>query len=73
MITGGCFLRHDAIRFFDYDTVGQIVNAHVAHDRGFFVGNFPRDLTAELAYLRRVLDGAAVATDALTDRRSATP
>ena len=23
MITGGCFLRHEAIRFFDYDTVGS--------------------------------------------------
>ena len=22
MITGGCFLRHDVIRYFDYDTVG---------------------------------------------------
>ena len=56
MITGGCFLRHEAIRFFDYDTVGDIVNANVAHDLGFFVGNYPRDLTAELASLRDVLD-----------------
>ena len=25
MITGGCFLRHEAIKYFDYDTVGEIV------------------------------------------------
>ena len=58
MITGGCFLRHDAIKFFDYDTVGEIVNANIAHDRGFFVGNHPRDLTTEITRLREVLDGA---------------
>jgi CDP-6-deoxy-D-xylo-4-hexulose-3-dehydrase len=59
MITGGCFLRHDAIRFFDYDTVGEIVNANIAHDRGFFVGNHPRDLKTEIERLRDVLDEAA--------------
>jgi len=59
MITGGCFLRHEAIRYFDYDTVGEIVNANVAHDRGFFVGNYPRDLTNELKHFRHVLDTAA--------------
>jgi CDP-6-deoxy-D-xylo-4-hexulose-3-dehydrase len=59
MITGGCFLRHEAIRFFDYDTVGEIINANIAHDHGFFVGNHPRDLTAEITRLREVLDHAA--------------
>ncbi len=59
MITGGCFLRHDAIRYFDYDTVGEIVNANLAHDHGFFVGNHPQDLRADLDLLRSVLDGAA--------------
>lgn len=59
MVTGGCFLRHDAIRFFDYDTAGEIINANLVHDRGFFVGNHPRDLSAELHRLREVLDEAA--------------
>ena len=59
MITGGCFLRHEAIRYFDYDTAGPIVNANVVHDYGFFVGNHPRDLTAEIHRLREVLDSAA--------------
>lgn len=59
MITGGCFLRHEAIRYFDYDTAGPIVNANVAHDRGFFVGNHPCDLTSQIHRLRDVLDTAA--------------
>jgi CDP-6-deoxy-D-xylo-4-hexulose-3-dehydrase len=58
MITGGCFLRHDAIKYFDYDTVGEIVNANLAHDRGFFVGNHPVDLTPQITRLREVLDKA---------------
>jgi CDP-6-deoxy-D-xylo-4-hexulose-3-dehydrase len=63
IITGGCFLRHDVIKYFDYDTVGPIVNANVAHDRGFFVGNFPRDLRLQIERLREVLDRTAVAAN----------
>jgi len=60
IITGGCFLRHDVIKYFDYDTAGEIVNANIAHDRGFFVGNHPRDLTAQIERFHQVLDRAAV-------------
>jgi CDP-4-dehydro-6-deoxyglucose reductase, E1 len=59
MITGGSFLRHEAAKFFDYDVVGTLANADMAHDHGFFVGNHPRDLTAEITHLRTVLDEAA--------------
>ncbi len=65
MITGGCFLRHDAIRFFDYETVGDIVNANIAHDHGFFVGNQPRDLHEEITRFRAVLDKAALGSPVL--------
>lgn len=58
MITGGNFLRHEAIEYFDYDTCGDIVNADIAHDRGFFVGNHPRDLSSELEAFHDVLDRA---------------
>jgi CDP-4-dehydro-6-deoxyglucose reductase, E1 len=60
IITGGCFLRHDVIKYFDYDVVGEIVNANLAHDRGFFVGNHPYDLTPQIERFREVLDRAAV-------------
>ncbi|KMP12507.1 pyridoxamine 5-phosphate oxidase [Candidatus Nitromaritima sp. SCGC AAA799-C22] len=58
IITGGCFLRHDVIKYFDYETVGDIVNANIAHDQGFFVGNHPRDLRQPLERLREVLETA---------------
>lgn len=59
IITGGNFLRHDVIRYFDYDRVGEIRNADIAHDRGFFVGNHPQDLAPQIKRLREVLDQAA--------------
>ncbi len=59
IITGGNFLRHDVIKYFDYACVGEIINANIAHDRGFFVGNHPQDLSEPIRMLHRVLDRAA--------------
>ena len=59
IITGGNFLRHDVIKYFDYECVGEMRNADLAHDRGFFVGNHPRDLRPQIERLRAVLDEAA--------------
>ena len=59
IITGGNFLRHDVIQYFDYDRVGEIKNADIAHDRGFFVGNHPKDLRPQIERFREVLDRAA--------------
>ena len=56
MVTGGCFTRHDAIAHYDYDTVGELTNANIVHDRGFFVGNHVHDLTPQIERLREVLD-----------------
>ena len=56
MITGGNFPRHDAIQYFDYDIVGDLANADIAHDRGFFVGNHPFDLSQQIARLRDVFN-----------------
>jgi CDP-6-deoxy-D-xylo-4-hexulose-3-dehydrase len=59
IVTGGCFLRHDVIRHYDYEIVdGGVPNAELVHDRGFFVGNFPFDITPQLTRLREVLDRA---------------
>jgi len=55
MITGGNFLRHDVIKYFDYDTVGEIRNANIAHDNGFFVGNHPRDIRPQIDRLHKAL------------------
>jgi CDP-6-deoxy-D-xylo-4-hexulose-3-dehydrase len=58
MITGGCFPSHDAIRHFDHELVGDLSNARLAHNEGFFVGNWPADLTPQLTRLRDVLEAA---------------
>lgn len=55
IITGGCFPRHDVIKYFDYDIVGNLNNANMAHDRGFFVGNAPVDLRQQIDHLYKVL------------------
>lgn len=56
IITGGCFPRHDAIRYFDYEITTGIEQANIAHDYGFFVGNHPFDLTPQIERVRDVLD-----------------
>ncbi|WP_373002784.1 DegT/DnrJ/EryC1/StrS family aminotransferase [Sulfurimonas sp.] len=54
IITGGNFLEHDVIRYFDYEVVSD-KNASYAHNNGFFVGNAPTDLTKEIDYLYNTL------------------
>lgn len=56
IITGGCFPRHDVIRYYDYDIVGDVKNAEIAHDYGFFVGNHPFDLTLQIKRVHEILD-----------------
>ena len=58
IITGGCFTRHDVIKYYDYEVVDGLPNANLAHDQGFFVGNHPFDLTPQIERLREVLDRA---------------
>lgn len=59
IVTGGCFIRHPAIRYFDHSVVGDLPHAGRVHDCGFFVGNLPRDLTVQIETLDRVLREAA--------------
>ena len=59
IITGGNFLRHDVIKHFDYECVGKIINANIAHDQGFFVGNHPHDVTPQIGRFHEVLTKAA--------------
>lgn len=58
IITGGNFLRHDVLRYYDYECVGEIKNADIAHDHGFFTGNHPYDLSEQIYRLREVLNAA---------------
>ena len=55
MVTGGSFPRHDAIKYFDHEIIGNLVNADVVHDQGFFVGNHPFDLSEQIEKLSEIL------------------
>lgn len=56
IITGGNFLEHDVIKYFDYEET-KSDNASYAHNNGFFVGNSPHDLTKEIDILYNALKG----------------
>jgi CDP-6-deoxy-D-xylo-4-hexulose-3-dehydrase len=58
IITGGCFLRHDVVKYYDYDIHEEIVNGYIAHDQGFFVGNHPMPIEPQLNHLWDVLNKA---------------
>ena len=58
IITGGCFPRHDAIQYFDYELVGEMTNGNIAHDRGFFVGNQPFQLAPQIERFHAVMNKA---------------
>lgn len=58
IITGGNFLEHDVIQYFDYE-VTKSSNASYAHNYGFFVGNAPKDMTQEIDLLENALRGIA--------------
>ena len=55
IITGGNFLRHDVIQHIDHEIIGDVKNANIAHDYGFFVGNHPYDLSKEINYFHSVI------------------
>ncbi len=54
-IISGNFLRHPAARRYRYECVGELPNANLVHDRGFFVGNFGHDIRKEIEYFHRTL------------------
>jgi CDP-6-deoxy-D-xylo-4-hexulose-3-dehydrase len=54
IITGGNFLEHDVIKYFNYE-VTKSENASYAHNNGFFVGNAPKDMTKEIDLLYTTL------------------
>lgn len=59
IITGGCFLRQDVMKYLEHSCAGPIVKANIAHDYGFFVGNHAHDLRPQIDLLHSVIDKAA--------------
>ena len=59
IVTGGCFPRHDVIKYFDY-TAENIDNANIVHDFGLFFGNYPIDLTKELNDVYEIMNSTFI-------------
>lgn len=54
IITGGCMLRHDVVKYFDYSYT-KSTNADIAHYNGFFIGNYPSDIRDKIEYVYKTL------------------
>ncbi len=54
IITGGDFLCHDVIKYFDY-ICAKSENAEYIHYNGFFVGNGPLDLKDKINYMYQTM------------------
>ena len=59
IITGGNILRNDVMKYYNHTIVGGgAPNTDRAHYQGFFVGNYPADLTIQVEKLYEILDKA---------------
>ncbi len=52
----GNFLNNPVLKFLNYKTKGNYNNAKNIDKNGFFVGNYPKDLSKELNYLYKILE-----------------
>ena len=55
-IVAGNFLANDAINYMSYETYGDLRNASIIDESGFFIGNFSEDLTEKLAQTAQLID-----------------
>lgn len=59
MIGAGNFTRHDVIKYFDYEKDGDLLNADIAHDFGFYVGNYPQSLLKQFDRIKQILNAVS--------------
>lgn len=55
IVTGNFVKNEDVLRFFDYEVVGDLVNAEYLDKNGLFVGNHQVPLEEQIDHLARVL------------------
>ena len=55
-IVAGDFTKNEAIKYFDYELFGQMKNATIVDNRGFFVGNHHFDIKEQLMKLKGIMD-----------------
>lgn len=52
-IVAGNFAKNDVIKYFDYEIHGELNNASIIDERGFFVGNHHVDMKDAINYLHK--------------------
>lgn len=57
-VVSGNFLRNDVIKHLNHRISGDIINADIVHERGFFVGNHQFDITDKIDYFKTVTERA---------------
>ncbi|EAI4428539.1 DegT/DnrJ/EryC1/StrS family aminotransferase [Campylobacter lari] len=54
-IVTGDFTQNEVMKYFDYEIFGELRNAKILHENGFFVGNHQMDITEHIYHLKQVL------------------
>ena len=54
-IVAGNFVKNEVVKYFDYVVNGELKNADIIHENGFFVGNSHEDISSEIDLLFTVL------------------
>jgi CDP-6-deoxy-D-xylo-4-hexulose-3-dehydrase len=55
LVTGGCILKHDVIKFLDHEVFNNVNNANYIHENGFFLGNGHKLLIDELIKFNKII------------------
>jgi CDP-6-deoxy-D-xylo-4-hexulose-3-dehydrase len=55
LVTGGCILKHDVIKFLDHEVFNNVNNANYIHENGFFLGNGHRLLKDKLINFNKII------------------
>lgn len=62
-IVGGNFVKNEMIKYFDYEVHNSLVNADLADQNGFFVGNHHFDMREQIGRFAKVLNEYIDTTD----------
>lgn len=62
MIAGGNIARHDVFKYLDCEPPTDLRVADMVHDRGFYVGNYSKNLITQLDRLKQILDSMPIQT-----------
>ena len=51
----GNFLKNPVVKLLNYDVYGKLTNSNIVEKNGFFVGNYPKNLSKELKLVYKII------------------